>query len=53
MKKKSREIDFSNMPITSSLGHLAYGDLAFKAWRKIKVNSNREKIEENGNEEKK
>ncbi|MCW5520050.1 hypothetical protein J1N09_09385 [Aureitalea sp. L0-47] len=40
MKKKKREIDFSNMPLSSSLGHLAYGDLAFTAWRKLKKEQN-------------
>ncbi|MBT8182873.1 MAG: hypothetical protein KJO53_14930 [Eudoraea sp.] len=40
MNKIKREIDFSNMPLSSSLGHLAYGDLAFTAWRKIKKEHN-------------
>lgn len=40
MKEKNRKIDFSNMPLTSSLGHLAYGDLAFTAWRKLKKEHN-------------
>ncbi|WP_432412875.1 hypothetical protein [Rasiella sp. SM2506] len=40
MIKKKSKIDFSNMPISSSLGHLAYGDLAFTAWRKIKFEKN-------------
>ncbi|CAI8245442.1 MAG: Uncharacterised protein [Flavobacteriaceae bacterium] len=40
MNKKLKEIDFSNMPVSSSLGHLAYGDLAFVAWRKIKIVKN-------------
>tara|TARA_A100000171_G_scaffold52284_1_gene69925 strand:+ start:11150 stop:11296 length:147 start_codon:yes stop_codon:yes gene_type:complete len=41
MDKIKKEIDFSKMPISSSLGHLAYGDLAFTAWRKIKKEKNR------------
>ncbi|MBT8263492.1 MAG: hypothetical protein KJO05_11760 [Bacteroidia bacterium] len=40
MNKKRQEIDFSNMPLSSSLGHLAYGDLAFTAWRKLKKEHN-------------
>jgi hypothetical protein len=40
MKKEVKKIDFSNMPVLSSLGHLAYGDLAFTAWRKIKIKKN-------------
>ena len=40
MKKKNQKINFSNMPLTSSLGHLAYGDLAFTAWRKLKKEHN-------------
>jgi hypothetical protein len=40
MKKKKQKIDFSNMPLSSSLGHLAYGDLAFIAWRKLKKEHN-------------
>jgi len=27
----------NNMPLSSSVGHLAYGDLAFKAWREKKA----------------
>lgn len=37
MKKHLKKVDFSKMPVSGSLGHLAYGDLAFTAWRKIKV----------------
>ncbi|MCH7784742.1 MAG: hypothetical protein IIB06_04915 [Bacteroidetes bacterium] len=37
MKKK--KIDFSKIPIDGSLGLLAFGDLAFTAWRKIKKES--------------
>ncbi|MDA9276849.1 hypothetical protein N9P56_00565 [Flavobacteriaceae bacterium] len=40
MKKHLKKVDFSKMPVSSSLGHLAYGDLAFTAWRKIKVDKN-------------
>jgi hypothetical protein len=46
MKKIKKEIDFSNMPLTSSLGHLAYGDLAFTAWRKLKKEQNLNKENE-------
>lgn len=40
MNKNYKNIDFSNMPLSSSLGHLAYGDLAFTAWRKLKKENN-------------
>ena len=46
MNKKKKEIDFSKMPISSSLGHLAYGDIAFTAWRKIKKEHNAKKENE-------
>ena len=36
MGKNLKILNFVNMPLSSSLGHLAYGDLAFKAWRKKK-----------------
>lgn len=39
MKKKIIKMDFSEIPIDSSLGLLAFGDLAFTAWRKIKKES--------------
>ncbi|MFC7356775.1 hypothetical protein ACFQO1_03675 [Jejudonia soesokkakensis] len=42
---KKQTIDFTNIPLDSSLGHLAYGDQAFKAWRELK-NKQRE-IENN------
>jgi len=28
------------MPLLSSLGHLAHGDVAFTAWRKLKKEEN-------------
>jgi len=37
MKKEVSEIDFLNIPVNSSLGHLAYGHIAFLAWRNIKL----------------
>ena len=46
MKGKKNEIDFSNMPLSSSLGHLAYGDVAVRAWRKLKIKENERKINE-------
>ena len=46
MNRKKKEIDFTNMPLSSSLGHLAYGDLAFSAWRKIKKEQNEKKEHE-------
>ncbi len=34
LKKPSFTLD--NFPLSSSLGLLAYGDIAFKMWRKVK-----------------
>ncbi len=34
--KKKVIFNQSNIPLSSSLAHLAYGDLAFKAWREKK-----------------
>ena len=48
MKKKVIKMDMSKIPLNSSLGHLAYGDIAFTAWREIKKENNL-KV---GNEEK-
>jgi len=39
MKKKVNKMDFSEIPMDSSLGLLAFGDLAFTAWRRIKKES--------------
>lgn len=33
------KIDISQIPVDGSLGLLAYGDIAFTAWRKIKQES--------------
>lgn len=33
------KIDISQIPVDGSLGLLAYGDIAFAAWRKIKQES--------------
>ena len=35
-KKVNNSPDFSDIPLSSSLAHLAYGDIAFKAWREKK-----------------
>ncbi|MGJ8592005.1 MAG: hypothetical protein ACSHXF_05630 [Aquaticitalea sp.] len=35
-------INESNIPLESSLGLLAYGDIAFTAWRKIKRETSKE-----------
>lgn len=40
--KKKVEIRLSEIPIDSSLGLLAYGDIAFTEWRKIKKEKNAE-----------
>ena len=44
-KEENVKLDLSEIPLSSSLGLLAYGDIVFKAWRKIKI-ENRER--ENG-----
>lgn len=46
MKDNKKEINFSKIPVSSSLGHLAYGDLAFTAWRKIKLEKNLKREDE-------
>ncbi|MEP0262777.1 hypothetical protein [Dokdonia sp.] len=35
-KDKKIKIDLSNVPVDSSLGLLAVGDIAFVEWRKVK-----------------
>ncbi len=44
--KDRRVIDISNIPKDSNLGLLAYGDIAFEAWRKSKKNANKEEVNE-------
>lgn len=39
-KDKKMKINLSNIPIDSSLGLLAIGDIAFVEWRKIKTAHN-------------
>jgi hypothetical protein len=39
-KDKKLKINLSNIPLDSSLGHLAIGDVAFLEWRKIKTAHN-------------
>lgn len=39
-KDKKAKVDLSNIPVESSLGLLAVGDIAFAAWRKIKKENN-------------
>ena len=46
MKKKGIEMDLNNLPVDGSLGLLAYGDLAFKAWREVKVQNRKIENEE-------
>lgn len=38
-------INESDIPLESNLGLLAYGDLAFTAWRKIKAEKNKNNID--------
>jgi hypothetical protein len=35
-------LDLNNIPLDSSLGHLAIGDIAFEAWRELKKSKNSE-----------
>ena len=35
-----KKITLNNVPVSGSLGLLAYGDLAFDAWRKVKIENN-------------
>ncbi|MEZ4792700.1 MAG: hypothetical protein R2783_04325 [Gelidibacter sp.] len=48
MKKAKNKVDerlimrLSEIPLESNLGLLAYGDVAFTAWRKLKKESNKE-----------
>lgn len=44
--QKKIKIDASQIPLESSLGLLAYGDIAFMAWKKIKEESIKKKDEE-------
>jgi hypothetical protein len=39
-KDKKLKINLSNIPVDSSLGLLAVGDIAFVEWRKIKTAHN-------------
>ena len=39
-KDKKLKINLSNIPVDSSLGLLAIGDIAFTEWRKIKKTHN-------------
>ena len=39
-KDKKLKINLSNIPVESSLGLLAVGDVAFVEWRKIKTAHN-------------
>lgn len=49
IEKKNDEklkMDISQIPVNGSLGLLAYGDIAFTAWRKIKQKSTKNSDEE-------
>jgi hypothetical protein len=50
-KKKNQDIAtvLSNIPLDSSLGHLALGDIAFVAWRKVKKDLNKDNKENKSN----
>lgn len=52
VKNKKITIDISRIPIDSSLGLLAYGDIAFTAWRKLKQENQRAKQKKKENEKK-
>jgi hypothetical protein len=34
------KIEIENIPLSSSLSLLAYGEVAFKQWRKVKIAAN-------------
>ena len=46
MKKEKVLINLSEIPLNSSLGLLAFGDIAFTAWREAKKKHNESKNEE-------
>jgi hypothetical protein len=46
MTKKPMKMNIDNIPLDSSLGLLAYGHLAFTAWRKIKKEHKKKRDEE-------
>ncbi len=52
--KKNKVIKLDDIPVSSSLGWLAIGDIAFEKWREIKneTNINYGYIEENNAKEK-
>ncbi len=39
-------INISDIPVDSSLGLLAYGDIGFEAWRKLKKYSKTDEVDE-------
>jgi hypothetical protein len=39
---KNKFLNTENIPLNSSLGHLALGDIAFEAWRDLKKANNAE-----------
>lgn len=41
MKKVKNKQNPNDFPIESSLGHLAYGDIAFTKWRELKKEHNK------------
>lgn len=52
--KTSNNLDPLEVPISSSLAHLAYGDVSFTAWRKVKQEANKNEANlksSTGNEE--
>ena len=44
-KKEHLRVKDSDIPLESNLGLLAYGDIAFVAWRNLKKASNKEQNE--------
>ncbi len=51
MKDEKKGVDFSKIPLSSSLGYLAFGDIAFTAWRKRKKEANKKRDTKEKNEE--
>lgn len=46
MNRDEIKIKLLDIPIESSLGLLAYGDIAFRAWRKRKIENRENRHEE-------
>ena len=43
---KREKFNPDNVPVMGSLGVLALGDIGFEAWRNVKINNNKFKLNE-------